>query len=248
VRHFVPHALIILVLVALAAGTLPETTCLGGLLGAHLLVPVWSASIARPDTRVRAIVLGPGTVIGFHVIALLITLLSTIGGVPEGTWITLMMVILWAFALAAYALYCAITFSIITRVRSTGHEVVAPARSLRRDLRARAQHDLDATLLSTIGGVPEWHLDRLDDGHPLGARVRGLRALLRDHVLDLRSPPCQLSIGQSLDPRRRPRHVNHLDTSTRQPPRHLDTSTTSTPRHLASTISTNPRASTRRPR
>ncbi|MGE3545874.1 MAG: hypothetical protein AB7L28_18215 [Kofleriaceae bacterium] len=67
----------------------------------------------------RAIVLGPGTVIGFHAIALLITLLSTIGGVPEGTWMTLMMIILWALALAAYTLYSAITFSIITRVRGT---------------------------------------------------------------------------------------------------------------------------------
>ena len=119
VTHFVPHLLIILALVALAAGTLPENACLGVLLVAHLLVPVWSATIARRDTRVRAIVLGPGTVIGFHAIALLITLLSTIGGVPEDTWITLMMVILWALALAAYALYCAITFSIITRVRGT---------------------------------------------------------------------------------------------------------------------------------
>jgi hypothetical protein len=118
-KHFVPHALIILAVVALAAGTLPENACLGLLLVAHLLVPVWSAAIAQRDTRVRAIVLGPGIVIGFHVLALLITLLSTIGGVPEGDWITLMMVTLWGLVLAAYTLYCAITFSIITRVRRT---------------------------------------------------------------------------------------------------------------------------------
>jgi hypothetical protein len=119
VKHFVPHALIILALVALEAGTLPEMACLVMLLGAHLLVPVWSAAIARRDTRVRAIALGPGTVIGVHVIGLLITWLSTIGGVPECTWITMMMVILWALALAAYILYCMITFSIVTRVRGT---------------------------------------------------------------------------------------------------------------------------------
>lgn len=68
-------------------------------------------------TRGRAVLLGPGTVVGVHAIALLLTLLSTIGGVPEGTWITLMMVSLWALALAAYAVYCAIAFSVITRVR-----------------------------------------------------------------------------------------------------------------------------------
>ncbi len=118
-KHFVPHALIVLGLVALAAGTLPENACLGILLVAHLLVPVWSATVARRDTRVRAIVLGPGTVIGFHAIALLLTLLSTIGGVPEGTWLTMMMVLFWALGLAAYTLYCAVTFSIITRVRGT---------------------------------------------------------------------------------------------------------------------------------
>jgi hypothetical protein len=119
VKHLVPHALIILAVVALAAGTLPENACLAVLLVAHLLVPVWSATIARRDTRVRAIVLGPGTVIGLHAIALLLTLLSTIGGVPEGDWLTLMMVMIWALVLAAYTLYCAITFSIITRVRGT---------------------------------------------------------------------------------------------------------------------------------
>lgn len=119
VKHFVPHALIILAVVALAAGSLPEKVCLGLLLVAHLLVPIWSAIIARRDTRVRAVVLGPGTVIGFHTIALLITLLSTLGGVPEGNWITLMMVILWGLSLAAYTAYCAITFSIITRIRRT---------------------------------------------------------------------------------------------------------------------------------
>ena len=117
VKHFVPHALIGLALVALAAGTLPETACLYVLLGAHLLVPIWSATIARRDTRLRAMMLGPGTVIGCHAIGLLLALLSTIGGVPEGTWITMMLVVLWALALAAYTVYCVITFSLITRVR-----------------------------------------------------------------------------------------------------------------------------------
>ena len=117
VKHFVPHALIGLALVALAAGTLPEKACLYVLLGAHLLVPIWSAAIARRETRLRAIMLGPGMVIGCHAIGLLLVLLSTIGGVPEGTWITMMIVVLWALALAAYTAYCAIAFSIITHVR-----------------------------------------------------------------------------------------------------------------------------------
>lgn len=117
VKHFVPHALIGLALVALAAGTLPEKTCLYLLLGAHLFVPIWSAAIARRETRLRAILLGPGMVIGGHAIGLLLAFLSTLGGVPEGTWITMMLVIIWALALAAYTGYCAITFSIITRVR-----------------------------------------------------------------------------------------------------------------------------------
>jgi hypothetical protein len=105
--------------VALAAGTLPEKACLYLLLAAHLVVPIWSAAIARRETRLRAIMLGPGIVIGCHAIGLLLVLLSTIGGVPEGTWITLMIITLWALALAAYTAYCAITFSIITRVRGS---------------------------------------------------------------------------------------------------------------------------------
>jgi hypothetical protein len=117
VKHFVPHALIGLALVTLAAGTLPEKACLYLLLGAHLLVPIWSATIARRVTRLRAMMLGPGTVIGCHAIGLLLAFLSTLGGVPEGTWITLMIVTLWALALAAYTAYCALAFSIITRVR-----------------------------------------------------------------------------------------------------------------------------------
>lgn len=117
VKHFVPHALIGLALVALAADTLPEQACLYLLLGAHLLVPIWSATIARRETRLRAVMLGPGLVIGCHAIGLLLVALSTIGGVPEGTWITWMIVMLWALALAAYIAYCAITFAIITRVR-----------------------------------------------------------------------------------------------------------------------------------
>jgi hypothetical protein len=66
---------------------------------------------------VRAILLGPGTAIGFHAIALVIALLSTIGDVPEGTWITWMIAML--SALAAYTLYSAIAFSILTRIRGT---------------------------------------------------------------------------------------------------------------------------------
>ena len=117
VKHFVPHALIVLALVALETDALPENAGLGMLLGAHLLVPIWSAAIARRETWVRTIVLGPGTVIGIHAIGLLIMFLSTIGGVPEGTWLTMMVVFLWALALAAYILYCVIAFSIVTRVR-----------------------------------------------------------------------------------------------------------------------------------
>jgi hypothetical protein len=119
VKHVIPHALILLALVALAAGKLPENVCLGALLGAHLLVPIWSAAVATRDARVRAIVLGPGLVIGVHAVALVLTWLSTIGGVPEGDWLTLMMVVLWAIALAAYGVYCAIAFSLITRARGT---------------------------------------------------------------------------------------------------------------------------------
>jgi hypothetical protein len=117
VKHFVPHALIGLALVALAADTLPEKACLYLLLGAHLLVPIWSAAIARREARLRAIMLGPGIVIGCHAIGLLLTFLSTIGGFPEDTWILLMLVGIWALALAAYTVYCVIAFSIITRAR-----------------------------------------------------------------------------------------------------------------------------------
>ena len=104
-------------LVALAAGTLPEIACLALVLGAHLLVPIWSAAIARRDTRMRAIVLGPGIVIGVHTVALVITLLAALGGAPEGGWITLMIVFQWALALVAYAAYCAIAFALVTRGR-----------------------------------------------------------------------------------------------------------------------------------
>jgi apolipoprotein N-acyltransferase len=119
VKHFVPHALILLALAAGAAGTLAEDVCLGVLFFAHLLAPIWSAYVARRETRVRAMLLGPGTLIGLHAIGVLLTFLSTIGGVPEGTWITLMIVILWAIGLAAYTLYCAVTFSVISRIRGT---------------------------------------------------------------------------------------------------------------------------------
>lgn len=118
-KQFVPHALIGLALVALVAGTLPEQACLYLLLGAHLLVPIWSATLARRETRLRTMMLGPGIVIGCHGIALLLVLLSTIGGVPEGTWLTMMIVIFWALALAAYTIYCVITFSLITRIRGS---------------------------------------------------------------------------------------------------------------------------------
>jgi hypothetical protein len=119
VKHFVPHALIGLALVALAADTLPEKVCLYLLVGAHLLVPIWSAAIARRETRLRDVVLGPGIVIGCHAIGLLLAFLSTIGGVPEGTWLTMMLVILWALALAAYTVYCVIAFSIVMRARGS---------------------------------------------------------------------------------------------------------------------------------
>jgi hypothetical protein len=64
VKQFVPHALIGLALVALVAGTLPEQACLYLLLGAHLLVPIWSATLARRETRLRTMMLGPGIVTG----------------------------------------------------------------------------------------------------------------------------------------------------------------------------------------
>src|SRR5256885_8293810 len=62
VKHFVPHAVIMAAILALAAGTLPETACLVLLAAGHLAVPVWSATRAEQDRRARAILLGPGTV------------------------------------------------------------------------------------------------------------------------------------------------------------------------------------------
>ena len=78
-------------------------------------VPLWSASIARRDARLRALLLGPGTTVAVHAVALVITLLLALGGQSEGSWLMLYLVMIWGVALAAYVVYCAITFTLITR-------------------------------------------------------------------------------------------------------------------------------------
>jgi hypothetical protein len=117
VRYLIPHGLILLAMVALAGGHVSETWCLVMYVGGHLLVPVWSASIARRDTRTRAIVLGPVLVIAVHAIAIIWHCLVLIGSPWEGTWLAWYVVILWALALVAYAGYCALAFSLVTRAR-----------------------------------------------------------------------------------------------------------------------------------
>ena len=114
-RHLVPHALILFATAAWAGGHIAEPTYLTVFALGHLGAPIWSAAVARRATRVRAILVGPGSIIAVHAIALVITWLLAIGDNPEGSWITLMIVVYWSIALAAYVVYCAIAFALVTR-------------------------------------------------------------------------------------------------------------------------------------
>lgn len=114
--HLVPHALILLAIVAWLGGRLDETPFLVLFVLGHLVVPLWSAAVARRATRLRAIVIGPGTVIAVHAVALVITFLLALRDPPEGSWLTLYLVMLWAISLVAYTAYCAATFALVTRL------------------------------------------------------------------------------------------------------------------------------------
>lgn len=116
-KHFVPHALIAFALIAFAAETLPEHVSIATAIAGHLLAPIWSAALARPGARLRAALLGPGTIIGVHALALAVTVLYFIGDRPEDVWAVLMMCAWWAAGLAAYLVYCAIAFSLTARRR-----------------------------------------------------------------------------------------------------------------------------------
>jgi hypothetical protein len=115
VKALVPHALIALALLAWAGGR--EVAFLVLFAGGHLLAPIWAASRAPRDRRWRAFLVGPGTIIGVHAIAIVAVWLILLGGIPEDTWIAMMMTMIWAAALLAYVVYCAVAFGIAARLR-----------------------------------------------------------------------------------------------------------------------------------
>ena len=114
-RNLVPHAMIALALLVFAAGRVSEGPFWLLFVGGHLLAPIWAASNAPRARRPRAFLVGPGTIIGAHALAIVACWVALIGGVPEDTWIMLMMLTLWAGALVAYVIYCAIAFTIVAR-------------------------------------------------------------------------------------------------------------------------------------
>jgi hypothetical protein len=114
-RNLVPHAIIVLALLVLAGGRVGEGPFWLLFLGGHLLAPIWAAAIAPRARRPRAFLVGPGTIIAAHAIVILVCWLALLGGVPEDTWIMFMLLVYWAVALAVYAIYCAIAFTIVAR-------------------------------------------------------------------------------------------------------------------------------------
>jgi hypothetical protein len=116
VKTLVPHALIVLAILVWAGGH-SEGAFLVLFAGGHLLAPIWAAAHASRDRRGHAFLVGPGTIIGVHAVAIVAVWLFLLGGIPEDTWIAMMMVMIWAAALLAYVVYCAIAFGITMRMR-----------------------------------------------------------------------------------------------------------------------------------
>ncbi len=81
----------------------------------HLALPVSSAWVARRRTR-EAMLLGPGVPVALYALVLLKVLIGLHWGNPEDYWLTLMLVILAAAALALYAGYSMAAFSYAHRL------------------------------------------------------------------------------------------------------------------------------------
>lgn len=116
-RNFAPHALIVLAFLAWGGGHLSQHAFGYAFVGGHLAAPLWSAWIAPEGRRVRAALLGPGSLIAIHVALLIVAILASIGGPVEDTWINWMLILYWAGALAVYVLYCVIAFGAIAASR-----------------------------------------------------------------------------------------------------------------------------------
>ncbi len=116
-RNFAPLAVIVLAFLAWTGGHISERVFLYAFAGAHLAAPLWSAWHAPRGRRVRAALLGPGTLIALHAIGLVVAILASIGGPVEDTWINWMLILYWAGALAVYVIYCAIAFGAVASAR-----------------------------------------------------------------------------------------------------------------------------------
>lgn len=116
-RYLTPHAIILLGILGLISGRWSEELSLVLIGLGHLLVPIWSAKLAEPKTQLRAVLIGPGLVIAAHLVGIVGSWLALIGGHPEDRWLSFMMLAVWTVAVIAYAVYCAIAFAIVTRVR-----------------------------------------------------------------------------------------------------------------------------------
>ena len=112
-RHLAPHVAIVLGLLGLVAGA-PETVALGFLLGGHLVAPVWAAKAPR-EQRFRAVMLGPGLLVGVELVVLVVAWLLMIGGNPDGAWLWIYPLIIATAALAIYIVYCVIAYEIVVR-------------------------------------------------------------------------------------------------------------------------------------
>ena len=115
-KQLVPHALIAIALAALIGGR-GEGASLLLLAGGHLLAPIWAARMAPRGRGSRAFLVGPGSIIAVHALLIAIAWIALVGGFPEDTWLSLMLVMIWAGALVAYVVYCAIAFALASRGR-----------------------------------------------------------------------------------------------------------------------------------
>ena len=115
-RYLVPQAVIILATLAWLGGHMTEHTYLQVLCVAHLAIPIWAAWLAPRGQNALAILLGPGLVIGLHVLAIAFAWLQLIGSNPEDHWLGRMVLILWTLAVAAYTVYCMIAYAVVARL------------------------------------------------------------------------------------------------------------------------------------
>jgi hypothetical protein len=112
-RYVAPHIATLLGLLGLIGG-LPEVLSLGLILGGHLVAPVWAAKMPR-EQRVRAVLLGPGLLIGVELVVLVAAWLLMVGGNPDGAWLWIYPLIIATAALAFYIVYCLIAYEIVSR-------------------------------------------------------------------------------------------------------------------------------------